>query len=122
MSTWRLIGIDLAWAERNASSCAELVEDGGEPELSPLNGGGDRLLNRTAPRAAAMQSDGFCLRCHAGAYLAEFSRDHRVSRPSCVLANVPDVRQLADRSCKVGEADAGVVITLRFRGIASSLR
>ena len=106
MNARRLIGVDLAWRERNPSGCAELVWDGGGLRLARLDllGSIDEIVewieplrgawvvavdaplvirNQTGPRAADAQADEFYGRFHAGAYpanLERFGGDHRGGR------------------------------------------
>ena len=102
----RLIGIDLAWGERNPGGCAELVWDGGGLRLArldllrsleeivewiePRRGAWAVAIdaplvirNQVGPRAADAQADRFYRRYHAGAYpanLQRFGEDHRGGR------------------------------------------
>lgn len=122
MSGRRLIGVDLAWGERNPSGCAELVRDGGELRLSRLAllrsleeivewiepERGDWAVaidaplvirNQTGPRAADAQADEFYRRFHAGAYpanLDRFGQNHRGGRLLRMLAAEPNGGRLVE--------------------------
>ena len=122
MSGRRLIGVDLAWGERNPSGCAELVRDGGELMLSRLAllrsleeivewiepQRGDWAVaidaplvirNQTGPRAADAQADEFYRRFHAGAYpanLDRFGENHRGGRLLRMLAAEPNGGRLVE--------------------------
>ena len=106
MSSRRLIGIDLAWSERNGSGCAELVWDSGELSLSRLDllysmdeivewiapQRGDWVvavdaplvvLNETGRRVADAEASRLYGRFEAGAYptnLKLLGADHRGGR------------------------------------------
>lgn len=122
MSERRLIGVDLAWGERNPSGCAELVWDGGglrlsrlallhsledivewiEPERGDWAVAIDAPLvirNQTGPRAADAQADEFYMRFHAGAYpanLDRFGENHRGGRLLRMLAVEPNGGRLVE--------------------------
>ena len=122
MSARRLIGIDLAWGERNPSGCVELVREGGELRLSRLElvrsleeivewiepGRGDWAVaidaplvirNWTGPRPADAEADEFYMRFHAGAYpanLERFGQDHRGGRLLRMLTAGADGGQLVE--------------------------
>ena len=130
MSERRLIGVDLAWGERNPSGCAELVRDGGELRLSrlallhPLEDivewiepeRGDWAVaidaplvirNQTGPRAADAQADEFYMRFHAGAYpanLDRFGENHRGGRLLRMLAAEPNGGRLVESPDAAGAA------------------
>ena len=122
MSGRRMIGVDLAWGERNPSGCAELVWDGRELMLSRLAllrsleeivewiepERGDWAVaidaplvirNQTGPRAADAQADEFYRRFHAGAYpanLDRFGQNHRGGRLLRMLAAEPNGGRLVE--------------------------
>lgn len=122
MSGRRLIGIDLAWGERNPSGCVELVWEGGELRLSRMKlvrsleeivqwiepGREDWAVaidaplvirNWTGPRAADAEADEFYMRFHAGAYpanLERFGEDHRGGRLLRMLTEGADGGRLVE--------------------------
>ena len=128
MSARRLIGVDLAWGERNPSGCAELVWDGGVLRLARLDllGSIDEIVewieplrgawvvavdaplvirNQTGPRAADEQADEFYGRFHAGAYpanLERFGGDHRGGRLLRALAATAPGGRLVESRGAVG--------------------